>query len=100
MEPTPAKIVAFDLYRANGRATPPYINMKVQLHTGLLPGGSPVDNITVDTILRLDPSKDTIASLNKQAAARIHAAIQKAATMSVADVERAIEHSLEYDENR
>lgn len=100
MKPTPAKITGFDLYHANGKTRPPYIHMKVRLHPGLMPGGNAVDSIIVDTILVLDPEKDTIASLNKRAAANIHAAIQTAANLSLADIERAIEHSLEYDEQR
>lgn len=100
MRPTPAKIKGFELYPATRPGNSPYVHLTVQLHPELQPGGGSVDSVQVDTIVKLDPSSDSIGEINKRAAASIHAAIQRAAQLSIEDVERAISHALEYDEHR
>lgn len=100
MTTIPAKIETFSLYPQNSGSRPPYVHMKVSLHPYTKPGSAGGPGLIVDVIVPIAPEKDTIAEINKAAAHKVHAAIQLAAGLSLDQVERAISHALEYDENR
>lgn len=100
MRPTPAKITSFTVYPPRRPDQSPKVHMKVELYPGLEPGGASVDVVEVDTLMALDIDNDTFSDINKRAAVTIHAALQRAAQLSLEEIERSVQHSLEYDEHR
>lgn len=100
MRPTHARIDTFKLYPSRGEKRQPYAHVKVLIAPDLVPGGPPSNSLLTEAIVTFDPKNHTVADINKSAAASIHASIQSAARLSLADIERAVEHALEYDEQR
>lgn len=100
MKPAFAKIESFTIYPPNFKDRPAYVQVKVLLNPYVKPGNNGGPSLVIDTIVIIDPDKDTISSINKRAAAQVHAAIKEASSLSLEEVERSVSHALEYDEHR